>query len=168
MAYHMMSVCLLVAIVGVLVCSTAAYTHPPRRFLEKCPRGTIPSGVLFDPAVGKLQFSCRKAPMPVQCVRLGAVSPTQSFRCPHNFVFNGRPQQQRPTCCQLEGIATTDCFRPKVLYSLKLGFEVSVPEGFAVVGRFNYGVCTTDPTVFQIEICKLTQKMAYPKSYHMI
>ncbi|XP_033725642.1 uncharacterized protein LOC117315520 isoform X2 [Pecten maximus] len=163
MAYHMMSVCLLVAIVGVLVSSTAAYTgQPQRRLFENCPRDTIPSRALFDPAVGKLQFSCRKAPMPVQCVLLGAVSPTQSVRCPQNFVLTRRTQQQQPICCQLEGIATTDCFRPKVLYSFALGFEISIPEGFAVVGRFNYGVCTTDPTVFQIKICKLTPKMAYP------
>ncbi|XP_033725640.1 uncharacterized protein LOC117315520 isoform X1 [Pecten maximus] len=163
MACHVMAVYLLVAIVGVFVSSTAAYTHPKRGFfLKKCPRGTIPAIALLDPAVGTLQLSCRKAPVPDEkCVLLGESNPRQSSMCPPNFSFRGL-EQQRPICCKLKGIATTDCFRPKVLYSFALGFEISIPEGFAVVGRFNYGVCTTDPTVFQIKICKLTPKMAYP------
>ncbi|XP_033725638.1 uncharacterized protein LOC117315518 [Pecten maximus] len=169
MAYQVMAVYLLVAIVGVFVSSTAAYTKPNRGILfENCPRGTIPSNGFLDPAVGKILFSCRKAPTPVRkCVLLDEDDPTQSNGCPPNFAVVGI-DRQRPICCQFKGISLTDCLLMRNLYSYKLGFDIKIPEGYAVVSRRNYGSCRADPTVFRLEICKLTQKMAYPNTYHMV
>ncbi|XP_033725647.1 uncharacterized protein LOC117315527 [Pecten maximus] len=165
MACHVMSVYLLVAIVVVFVSSTVAFGKPKRRIFENCPRNTILASVSFDPAVGKFLYTCRKAPAPIgECVLLEETSLTKSLRCPPNFVLMG---SERLICCELKGIATTDCFRPKTLYSFKLGFVIPIPKGFEAVARLSYGSCRADPTVFQVEICKLTQRMTY-NSYHLI
>ncbi|XP_033725636.1 uncharacterized protein LOC117315517 isoform X1 [Pecten maximus] len=169
MAYQAMAVYLLVAIVGVFVSSTAAYTKPNRGILfENCPIGTIPGNAFLDPAVGKILLSCRKAPSPVgKCVLLDEDDPTQSNGCPPNFAFVGI-DRQRPICCQFQGIHITDCRLTRHLYSTKIGFDIKVPEGYAVVGRQNYGSCRADPTVFRVIFCKLTQEMAYTNTYHMM
>ncbi|XP_033725643.1 uncharacterized protein LOC117315521 [Pecten maximus] len=163
MACHVMAVYLLAAIAGVFVSSSTAITQPTSGlFFEKCPTGTIPASSVFNPAVGKLQLSCRAAPMPEEKCE---TNPTP--RCSPNFSFRGL-NRQGAICCKLKGIATTDCFRPKVLFSNRIGFEIPIPKGFAAVGRFSYGSCKADPTVFMLEICKLTPEMPYSNTYHWI
>ncbi|XP_033725646.1 uncharacterized protein LOC117315525 isoform X2 [Pecten maximus] len=146
--------------------SLSLQKKPKRNIFENCPENTIPASAVFDPAIGKFLFSCRKAPAPIgKCVILEEADPTQSLKCPPDFVLMG---SERIICCELKGIAATaDCFRPKTLYSFKLGFVIPFPKDFAAVGRLNYGSCRADPTVFQIEICKLTPRTAY-NSYHLM
>ncbi|XP_033725635.1 uncharacterized protein LOC117315516 isoform X2 [Pecten maximus] len=100
------------------------------------------------------------------CVLLDDDKRSKSFRCPSNHALVGR-ENQRPVCCKLKGVWMIDCFIPKILYSFKIGFEFEIKEGYALVGKYSYGSCRADPTVFQIEICKLTQRMTY-NSYHLI
>ncbi|XP_069102596.1 uncharacterized protein [Argopecten irradians] len=95
--------------------------------------------------------------MPVgDCLLLDDDKQSKSFRCPSNHVLVGR-EKQRPVCCKLRGVCLTDCFIPKILYSFKIGFEFEIKDGFALVGKYSYGSCGEDPSVFQIEICKLTK-----------
>ncbi|XP_060072769.1 uncharacterized protein LOC132552596 [Ylistrum balloti] len=137
--------------------TTAAPCDQPALF-ENCPGDSLPSNSRFDPLIGKFQLSCDATTQRKDhCVILDDDNRTESFRCPENHVLVGR-DEQKPVCCQLKGICLTDCFIPNVLYSFKLGFEFEIEEGYALVGKYSYGSCTEDPTIFRIEICKLTEK----------
>ncbi|OWF50704.1 hypothetical protein KP79_PYT18348 [Mizuhopecten yessoensis] len=127
-------------------------------YYENCPSDTLPSNSVFDPSVGIVQLSCgTSAQTEGECVTLGDDNIAESYRCPANYVLVGS-DNNRPVCCQLKGICLTDCFKPKILYSFKLGFEFEIKEGYALVGKSSYGSCSEDPTVFQIEVCELTQQ----------
>ncbi|XP_069103198.1 uncharacterized protein [Argopecten irradians] len=122
---------------------------------EHCPNGSIPSYSRFDPIIGEFQLSCRDSPkFDGDCVHLDDDQQSASFQCPSNHVLVGR-DDQRPVCCQLKGACLMDCFIPKVFYSFQIGFEFEIEQGYALVGKYSYGSCAADPSLFRIAICKL-------------
>ncbi|XP_033752707.1 uncharacterized protein LOC117336323 [Pecten maximus] len=124
-----------------------------------CKKKSVPSKCLFDPSVGTLQVECKKTKkISDDCISLLALFKTESFCCPDNRVVVGT-NNNRPVCCKLKpDICLTDCVKQNVFYSFKLGFDFQIPDGYALHGKYLYGNCSDDPTLFHVKLCKLTKK----------
>ncbi|XP_069133196.1 uncharacterized protein [Argopecten irradians] len=129
---------------------------------ERCTNDTLPTRCLFDPSVGRLQSGCAESDLITDdCTTVSVNSKTQSFTCPGKRVLVGTDSMQ-PVCCELAaGFDLTECFDQNILYSFLLGFDFQVPDGYALVGKFLYGECEQDLSVFRMRICKLSPLPAW-------